>query len=123
MRKINLGDTFKMARIIKDGNLIESIKRSFAEGKTSEDATEKEKEDKQEQIGINLIMDIFAACANDKVEEQVYDLLAGITEKKKEDIQNQSLDTTLEEISKIAEENNIVNFLKSAFGAAQRLSN
>ena len=96
MRKINLGDTFKMAKIIRNGNLTESFKRSFAEGKTSKDATEKEKEDKQEQIGINLIMDILTACANDKVEEQVYDLLAGITEKKKEDIQNQSLDTTLE---------------------------
>lgn len=106
MRKINTGDVFKMARIIKNAGIAGDIKEAFSEGK-KEDAD-------AEQIGLDVFMDIVCSCADDSIEKKFYDLIGGITEKKPEDIEAQSLETTVEDIKRICEENNVVNFFKSA---------
>lgn len=115
MRKITLEDTFKMARLIKEGNLTQHIKAAYMAGK--QDGAN------VEEIGMNAIMDILLSCSTGKVEVQVYDLLAGICEKKPEDVKKQSLETTVSDIKKICEENNIINFFKSASRLSSAISN
>lgn len=115
MRKINTADVFKTARFIKNANLIESIKKAYAEGKKPDaDA---------EEVGMNAIMDILYTCCDAGTEKNFYELLAGISEKKAEEIANQSLETTIADIKKICEENDIVNFLRSAFRSSQSYTN
>lgn len=95
-----------MARLIRNADLSKDIKEAFAEGK-------KEGAD-EEEIGINTILNIICSCSDIKIEGQFYNLLAGITEKTADTIENQSLEATISDIKAICEENNIINFLKSA---------
>ncbi|MBD5529691.1 MAG: hypothetical protein HDR02_15010 [Lachnospiraceae bacterium] len=111
MRKINTADVFKTARLVKNANLVESIKKAYMEGKKKGADTEK--------VGIDVIMDILYTCCDAGIEKDFYELLAGISEKKAEEIANQSLETTIADIKKICEENDIVNFLGSAFRLSQ----
>lgn len=115
MRKINTEDVFKMARLLKHGNIIQSIKDAYADGK-KEDAD-------PEQVGISAFMDILCACSDAKVEGQFYELLGGICEKSAEDIKNQSLESTIEDVKRILKENNISNFLKSAANVSSKGQN
>lgn len=106
MRKINTADVFKMARLMKGANLTESIKKAYMAGKEENANTE--------EIGMNAIMDIIGSCSDAGTEKKFYELLAGISEKTVDEIMNQSLETTMADIKRICEENNIANFLRSA---------
>lgn len=106
MRKINTADVFKMARLMKGTNLTESIKKAYMDGKEENANTE--------EIGMNAIMDIIGSCSDGGTEKKFYELLAGISEKTVDQIMDQSLETTVADIKRICEENNIVNFLRSA---------
>lgn len=113
MRKLNTGDVFKMARLMKGSNILGSVKGAFARGK-EEGADAK-------QVGVDFISDVLCACSDEKTESQLYELLAGICEKKPDEIRNQSLETTLEDIQRIISENNILNFLKSASKLSEKI--
>lgn len=106
MRKLNTGDAFKMARLMKSGNIIGAVKEAFANGR-------KEGAD-DEQVGMDFMVDVLCVCAEEETETQIYDLLAGICEKKPDEIRDQSLEATAEDIRRIIQENNIVNFFRSA---------
>lgn len=106
MRKLNTGDVFKAARLLKNGNIMQNIQNAYAAGK-------EENADPQ-KIGMNLIMDILCSCSDIRIEKEIYDFLGDICEKKPEDIKNQSLEATAEDIKKICQENNMANFLKAA---------
>lgn len=112
MRKINTADTFKMARLMKSAGLVESIKKAYAAGKEEGANTE--------EVGMNAILEIIGSCCDTGTEKNFYDLLAGISEKTAEEIMNQSLETTVTDIKRICEENNIVNFLRSASSMSQK---
>lgn len=114
MRKINTEDVFKAARLLKNGNIMQNIRDAYAAGKVEgADA---------EEVGLNAIMDILCSCSESKVETQFYDLLAGICEKKPDEIKTQSFETTIGDIKKICEENDIVNFLNAASRLNQKIS-
>lgn len=113
MRKINTGDVFKMARLLRKGNIAETVKKAYLDGK-------KEGAD-SEEIGMNAIFDILCSCTDPSVEEQFCDLLAGICERKKEDIAAQSLETTVDDLKRIFENNNIINFFRSASGLSGKI--
>lgn len=113
MRKISTEDVFKMARLMKNGNVLQNIKDAFEKGRKKGADTEK--------IGMEAFLDILCSCSEEKIENQLYELLAGICEKTPENIKNQSLEVTIEDIQKICRENNIVNFLKSASGVAEKI--
>ena len=113
MRKINTGDVFKMARLLKNGNVISIVRNAYEEGR-KEDAD-------GGRVGMDVVMEVLASCTDAGCEAQVYDILAGICEKTEEEIKNQSLECTVGEIKKICTENNIVNFLKSAAGSGMNL--
>ena len=142
MRKLNLKDVIKTARIIKKANLREEIRQTMKNysdsvkegikdfipvktGDGEEDIKRYQKEletysaklaiAKSEASfagGIDAVMILIDAAANETVEDAVYDLLAGITEKSKEEISNQSLDALMDDIEKIAKENDFANFMK-----------
>lgn len=108
MRKLNTGDVFKMARLMKNSNILEDVKKAFAAGKEEgADAT---------QVGIDFIMKVICSCSEEKTESQLYELLAGICEKKLDEIRDQSLETTIDDIKRIFKDNDVLNFLKSASG-------
>lgn len=126
MRKLITSDVFKAARIIKEAKVKDAISEIFESTKgvnisINENDSEEEKKvklkeiaNKQETAGFEAIMTIFEACSTEKLEGMLYELLAGICEKNADDIANQSLETTVEEIKTIARENNLANFFKSA---------
>lgn len=113
MRKINTEDVFKMARLLKNSDVIKTVKNAYEAGK-------KENAD-SEKIGLDAAMEILISCTDPKIEAQFYDLVSGICEKKPEDIRTQSLEGTIEDIKKICQENNIGNFLKSASGLSGKI--
>jgi hypothetical protein len=106
MRKLQTHDVFKLARIIKHAHLKESISQFIKRGKEEGANTE--------EIGIDVFMMIIESCGDAKLEDLLYDLLAGIAEKKQDEIKTQSLDTTIKQIQEIIKENNIVTFFNTA---------
>lgn len=112
MRKINTEDVFKMARLIKNGNIGQIISDAYAAGM--------KKDADSQQIGIKVVMDIMCSCTDAKVENQIYELIAGICEKKLEDIKTQSFETTIEDVKKIVKENNILSFFESASDLSEK---
>lgn len=113
MRKLNTGDVFKMARLMKNSNVLATVKEAFVNGK-------KEGAD-ETQVGMDFVVDVLCTCSEEKTEAQLYDLLAGICEKKPDDIRDQSLETTVEDIRRIIQENNVVNFFRSASGLSGKI--
>lgn len=113
MRKINMGDIFKTARLLKSGDITGIIKELTMKSR--------EKDVDKQSIGIDAATALLAACTEPEMERQFYDLMSGICEKKPEDIQNQSLEATIEDFKKIIEENNILNFLKSASELSEKI--
>lgn len=128
MRKINTRDVFKLARIINALQIKDVMQDMFSKGLRisrsiviPEDASieEKEKiqeeyEQKQEEFGVNTIFTILEKCSDVRTEEKIYDLLGGILEKKPDDVANQTLDATINDIKAIAKENNLFDFFKKA---------
>ena len=123
MRKINTGDVFKLARIIKATGAKEEIFNIYSESRkvkeeletevSQESATEKT-EAVQEKIGIKIFFVIFDNCSDEKVEKLVYKLIGGIAEMKETEIEKMPLDEMIKLLGDIAKENNIVNFFDSA---------
>ena len=141
MREISLEDTFKFARLLKDSNILNIVRDAYVKGKkeeirirniketfligidvskddenleASEEAAKKEAEKAQEELGVDTIIQIICACSDKKSEYQIYDLLAGITEKTAETIKTQPMKVTVSDIKEIIRENDIVNFWESA---------
>ncbi len=106
MRKLNTGDVFKMARLLKSANIVGSVKNAFEKGKEEGADTM--------NVGIDFVCEVLCACSEERTETQLYDLLSGVCEKKPEEIRSQSIETTVQDIQRIVEENNVLNFFKSA---------
>ena len=122
MRKINTGDVFKMARLLKDANVMDAAKDAYKAAKKVDGAKDADVEDADKgSIWVDAAMKVLASCTSQKAEEQFYDLMAGICENKPEDIRNRQLDGLVEDIRRICEENNVANFLRSASDFAEKL--
>ncbi len=123
MRKINTEDVFKMARLIRKGNIVQIIKNAYAAGRKAKgrEADGETAEEAAGQIGIDVFMDIMCSCTEPEIEESFYELFSGICEKSPDDIRTQSLETTIEDVKRICQENNITNFFKSASGLSEKI--
>ena len=122
MRKINTGDVFKMARLLKNANVMDAVKDAYKASKKEDGAKEAHKEGPDKGgIWVDAAMKVLASCTSQQAEEQFYDLMAGICENKPEDIRDRPLDGLLEDIRRICEENNVANFLRSASDFAEKL--
>ena len=122
MRKINTGDVFKMARLLKNTNVMDAVKDAYKAAK-KEDAVEGAHKGDAGKGGIwmDAAMKVLSSCTSQEAEEEFYDLMAGICENKPEDIRNRPLDGLIEDIRRICEENNVANFLRSASDFAEKL--
>ncbi|WP_300766985.1 hypothetical protein [uncultured Acetatifactor sp.] len=122
MRKINTGDVFKMARLLKNTNVMDAVKDAYKAAKREDVAEGAHKGDAGKGgIWVDAAMKVLASCTSQQAEEQFYDLMAGICENKPEDIRNRPLDGLIEDVRRICEENNVANFLRSASDFAEKL--
>lgn len=130
MRKINTGDVFKLARIIKATGAKEDIINIYSESKkikeeiresTTQENSKEKNEEAQEKIGINIFFAIFEKCSDEKVEKLVYKLIGGIAEKKETEIENMPLDEMLELLRNMVKENNIANFFSAASNLVEKM--
>lgn len=122
MRKINTGDVFKMARLLKNANVMDAVKDAYKAAKREDVSEGAHKGDAGKGgIWVDAAMKVLASCTSQQAEEQFYDLMAGICENKPEDIRNRPLDGLIEDVRRICEENNVANFLRSASDFAEKL--
>ena len=149
MREIQLQDTFKLAKLIRETNASDKIaemleevneKRRAArekvlkmkqESEASNDEKELEEakikavelktiqEEFSKQFGIKVVMFIINVAAENNVEKMVYELLGGICEIDAEKMAKQSLKSVKEMIKQITEMNDIFDFFKDAGELAQ----
>lgn len=103
MKKLGLPHVFKMSRLIKKAKLKEALSDVIVEASNQE--TDKTK------LGVDIAFKIAEACAEEGVEQQVYELLDDVTGKKVEEM---ALDEVINTVKEIAKENNLVSFFKSA---------
>lgn len=115
MRKINTSDVFKCARIIKNANMKDELaeiynKFSIVEG---DDAN-------IEKAGIQIVLCVIGGCSDERQEKAIYELIGGIIGKDAQLISDQTIEDTIDDIKKIAKENNLVNFFKSAYNFSRQ---
>ncbi|MGN0489402.1 MAG: phage tail assembly chaperone [Ruminococcus sp.] len=111
MRKLNLTDAFKMARILKTAEIKEEIVKL-----AKKFSGENSKELNVEEIGLEAIVTLISAAGDVKVENMIYDLLSGIKECEPAEIKNLSFDVLKADIKAIINDNNLQSFFKSASG-------
>lgn len=120
MRKLNTGDVFKVARIMKVANLKQPIKemvsawRNSTQADTEADVDVPAKDEMVDNIGVEVVFVLVEAIANEKAEGLVYELLAGISGQTVEEIKGQEFGETMSLITRIINENDISVFFKSA---------
>ena len=130
MRKVNTGDVFKLARIIKATGAKEDIINVYYESKkikeevkesATPEHTQEKTEEAQEKIGIKIFFIIFEKCSDEKIEKLIYELIGGIAEKKADEIERLPLDEMLKLLGEIIKENNIQNFFSTASNLMENL--
>lgn len=131
MRKINTGDVFKLARIIKATGAKEDIINIYSESKkikeeiresATQESSKEKTEEAQEKIGVEIFFAIFEKCSDEKVEKLVYTLIGGIAEKQETEIENMPLEEMLKLLGDIVKENNIANFFSAASKLVEKMS-
>lgn len=103
MKKLTGKHIFQMAKIINVAHLKDELGEIIL--KAQEEGTSIEK------VGIEGLMTVISACGDDKVEQRIYELLDDVFEAKFADM---SLETINENFKKLARENNLMSFFKSA---------
>ncbi|MCW6085581.1 MULTISPECIES: hypothetical protein [Clostridium] len=95
---INLktSDMFKMLKIVKKTGLFDNIKNYF---KNAKGKTEEEKIELEETVGRELVISIIANI--DMAEKEIYDFLAGVQNKKSDEIAEQDPTVTMEVLQEI----------------------
>ncbi|MBR3762187.1 MAG: hypothetical protein IKK59_05535 [Lachnospiraceae bacterium] len=117
MRKIETHDVFKMARIIKDAGIKKEIEEIFANANIKDNQNT---ESVQERLGVKIVFSIIEGCSSEKLEDMLYDFVAGVSEKNTEDIKHMSLDALVELFKEMASLNNMTNFFNTAGRLAQK---
>ena len=104
MRKINTGDIFKAARLIKVANLKDRIIEIY-----------KEKQDKDiEAVGLDIIFTLIESCSNKEVENIFYEFLSGILETEINSLKEMELKNLINNLQRIAKDNDLTYFFKLA---------
>lgn len=112
MRKINTSDVFKLARLMKHGNIKEILVEQY--GKIKEKNANGE-ETNVESEGLVVVLEIVNALSDVNQEKLIYDLLGGILGKKTKEIAEQDLQTTVSDLKDIAEQNDLQSFFNLAY--------
>lgn len=142
MRKLNLQDTFRFARLMKVtrskdaiSGILNNIQKAKKDRKAildgiragllEADETEKpmiqkalEEAQKDEDwvvsVGIDAFLVILECAAETGAEDAVYKFLAPVWEKKPEEVASMSIETCIEVVKQMVAENDFVRFFDSA---------
>lgn len=105
MRKLNAGDLFKAARMIKRMGIKEDLK-NFSEN-LDKDAT-------QEGVGFDLLMLIMEKATDEGTEKLIYEFLAGPFMKTPDEVENMDLFEMVETLFKVADVEKWKGFFQKA---------
>lgn len=105
MRKLKFPDAFAFARTIKQIGVKEEIKKAI-EGR--------DKEASAESVGIDILWTIFDKATEKKAEKEIYNFFAGPFEMTAEEVENLDLPELIILLKRLAAENNLTDFFKSA---------
>lgn len=111
MRKLNISDAFKVARIIRTADLKDNIMSFAKEIKSRRGKGEKLS---TEDIGLEFIVTMVSAMSLQKVEEQFYELYADLKGVSVDDIKTTDFATFKSDIKLLMKENDLQDFFHSA---------
>jgi len=114
MRKINTGDIFKLARLLKRINVFEFYKKFQAKGAKIKKLPEKERVVATRELGVEAFVEVLMTITDANIEKEIYSLLEGITGKK--NIAEQDIDVTVVDIIEIFKNNDISKVFSLAQG-------
>lgn len=103
---------FKILTIVNKTNTLNEIKNLFIEANITSKTTKEDVKDKQMKLGIELLEIIIRSIG--EVEFEIYDLLADLKGVEPEDISEQPVDETVNDIKKIIESEVVKDFLERA---------
>ena len=109
MRKIKTFDVFKLARIIKLSGAKDELSTALRATQEPGGAS---------GAGIELLMTLVIACADQQIEDAFYDLVGDIAEEKPDKIKNMDLEELTTTFKEISEQNNLTVFFDAAVKSA-----
>ena len=92
MRQLGNQDIFAFGRILKMANLKDELKKLALDKDTNE-----------ESFGFDLMFTIFTNCSDEKVENEVYSLLASLFETDIETVKSSDPIETIEKLKEVAD--------------------
>ena len=111
LRKLNTGDIFRAARMVKRLGIKEDLKKLLSKfsnsdsSKLPQDSSDDEKIEKNKmEIGIDFIFSVFEILTNEKSEHELYQFISGplgITDQQVEELEVESLAEALLKIADI----------------------
>lgn len=114
MRKLSTSDIFAALRIVKNAELREELKPFMLAASKGEVNVE--------DLGLDVILTVMEAVSGTKAEHAFYQFLAGPFEMSAEDVAALPLDDLAENLSKLAEENDLHGFFVSVSGLMRKKS-
>ena len=116
MRKLIFSDIFVAGRIIKKLELKEKLKEIYSKVQEEKKniSNDEERENLTENTGIDIIYAIFTECVESKMENALYEFLAGPFEMKPEEVKNLEIEEVINKFKQLAKENNLIDFFKKA---------
>ncbi len=107
MRKLNLSDAFKVARIIKEAGVKDELAKLAGKFKNIKDAD-------VDEVGFEVILTLISAASSEKVETQIYELIGSIKKMKPEDVKQLDFAELKEFVKAVVKENDLTSFFNSA---------
>lgn len=104
MKKLALKHAFLLARIIKAANIRAEIVRFASEIQSGKSADE---------VGMEFIITMIQAAADENVEKKIYDLYAELKGVKPEEISEYDFATVKADMKALVAENNLKDFFQS----------
>lgn len=105
MRKLETGDVFAAARLVKKIGIKEKFKAIAEEANNAGDVFDK---------GYELIWDLFDSATDQQCEAEIYAFLSGPLEMTPEEVSHLPLDELFKSLQQLAAENNLAAFFKFA---------
>lgn len=104
MKKLALKHAFLLARIIKAANIRAEIVRFASEIQSGKSADE---------VGMEFIVTMIQAAADENVEKKIYELYAELKDVKPEEISEYDFATVKADMKALVAENNLKDFFQS----------
>lgn len=118
MRKLNLSDVFACSRLIRTLGLKNELRAIMEKSKSNNKGKVNGKDEDDsvdvEQVGIDAILAIMNAAANEGADTAAYALLGPIFEMEPQKVAEMPLDDLIGNLKKLASENDLSRFFTQA---------